>query len=57
MKVVIALPFDGNALITWHFAGGAWRLEGELADGAGLGIGDIPLPGGDSLPTIDLYFH
>lgn len=57
MEVVIALALDGDALVAGHFAGGARRLESELADGAGFGISDVPFPGGDSLPAIDLHLH
>lgn len=57
MKIMITLTLNRNTLVTGHLAGRAGRLEGELADGAGFGVLDVPFPGCYGLPAVYFYFH
>ena len=57
MEVVVALPLDRDAVVSRHLAAGAWGLKGKLANSARIGSLNIPLPGGNGVPTIYLDFH
>ena len=57
MEVVVTLSFNGNAIISRHFAAGAGRFEGKLANSTGISTLNIPFPGGNCMPAIYLDLH
>ena len=57
MKMVETLSLDGDAVVSWYFAARAGRLEGELADSTALLGLNVPFPGGDCVPVVDLNLH
>ena len=57
VEMVIALALERNAAIAGHLAARARRLKGKLADGARVGTLDIPFPGGNGMPAVNLDLH